>query len=860
MVDSTKTTKLRIVGENEASKAFKTLSKDIQNVSGAVNTLDRNIKLLTAGFISFKTAVQPAFQAIKNEIREIAVTGGLFESLEKRLEAVAGGAEQATESFEFIRQFTRETPLQLNQVADGFIRLKAFGLDPMNGTLQALTDSAIKYTGTTDGMRRVTLAIGQAWAKQKLQGQEILQLTEAGIPVWDLLAEVTGKTGTELQKLSESGKLGRREISLLIKEMGKVSEGAAVSMIQTYNGQLALFKDNIQQARNAVAEAGFLDFLRDGLMALNEEMTRLRETGELEEIASAISDGLVTIGTAAKETIGFIIEFREEIGLLIKFAAGFTLIKLINPLQKLVSVFGLVAGAARTATTVVAAFKTSPLLAADIALTKMGKSARLAAIGMRSLLSATNILFAAWAAFEAFKFFFPELYEELVRETKKVMITIVTLFKKAAIDIEAFWDGFTLRFTSGWETAISEIANSFISLLQTIVQSMAGVSSLLGLEDITEGLSSSIKALEDLKLNTGIEEELAAIRAEAKAAKEELDRLAVGAFIEVDREGEEEKKERTAQAKKKLPTADDIPVFGGTELSKDQLDALADFNEVEKEINKAYLERAQTIAEINLKLEEGLITQANAAKAVESANKKASDALADSVVKGRDLVAVLAGTKQEASMVAILDAATDSMRKFGKMTDIAGISVEQLSRSFSSGMVDAIDQYVSGVKSAGDAMREFAADFLRQIAKMILQQQILNALQAFGGAVGGGASTGAAVAHNGGIIGQNSRTMSVPSFTFGAAPRYHSGGIAGLAPNEVPAVLERGEEVLTRSDPRHRSNGGLQPQGDSGEMKVTINNLLDPAEVLEQAVNTPAGEKTILNQVVKVMRQTQRSR
>jgi hypothetical protein len=43
---------------------------------------------------------------------------------------------------------------------------------------------------------------------------------------------------------------------------------------------------------------------------------------------------------------------------------------------------------------------------------------------------------------------------------------------------------------------------------------------------------------------------------------------------------------------------------------------------------------------------------------------------------------------------------------------------------------------------------------------------------------------------------------------FEDAERYHSGGIAGLAPDEVPAILRRGEEVLTQADPRHRDNGG----------------------------------------------------
>lgn len=41
---------------------------------------------------------------------------------------------------------------------------------------------------------------------------------------------------------------------------------------------------------------------------------------------------------------------------------------------------------------------------------------------------------------------------------------------------------------------------------------------------------------------------------------------------------------------------------------------------------------------------------------------------------------------------------------------------------------------------------------------------------------------------------------------FAELVRYHTGGIAGLAPDEVPAVLRRGEEVLTQADPRHRDN------------------------------------------------------
>jgi hypothetical protein len=60
--------------------------------------------------------------------------------------------------------------------------------------------------------------------------------------------------------------------------------------------------------------------------------------------------------------------------------------------------------------------------------------------------------------------------------------------------------------------------------------------------------------------------------------------------------------------------------------------------------------------------------------------------------------------------------------------------------------------------------------------------------------------------HAGGVVGRTADVRSVPAGIFAGATRYHTGGRAGLAPDEVPAVLRRGEEVLTRSNPRHRDN------------------------------------------------------
>lgn len=76
---------------------------------------------------------------------------------------------------------------------------------------------------------------------------------------------------------------------------------------------------------------------------------------------------------------------------------------------------------------------------------------------------------------------------------------------------------------------------------------------------------------------------------------------------------------------------------------------------------------------------------------------------------------------------------------------------------------------------------------------------------AFGTQFGGGWSVGdinpevyAGFYHSGGIAGYPKSSRLVSPQLFAAAQRYHGGGVAGLGPGEVPAILKRGEPVLTQ--------------------------------------------------------------
>jgi len=101
------------------------------------------------------------------------------------------------------------------------------------------------------------------------------------------------------------------------------------------------------------------------------------------------------------------------------------------------------------------------------------------------------------------------------------------------------------------------------------------------------------------------------------------------------------------------------------------------------------------------------------------------------------------------------------------------------------------------------------------------------------------------VAHTGGVVGLTQFPQR-PSW-FDRAPRYHTGGVVGLAANEQTAILQKGEEVLTRDSPRNAMNlrAGSAPD-------INIRNVLvaDP-QLVPSHMASAAGERVILNTLTR---------
>jgi phage-related minor tail protein len=179
----------------------------------------------------------------------------------------------------------------------------------------------------------------------------------------------------------------------------------------------------------------------------------------------------------------------------------------------------------------------------------------------------------------------------------------------------------------------------------------------------------------------------------------------------------------------------------------------------------------------------------------------------------------------------------------------------------------------TGAKTAGQALRDMVGGFAQSMLDLISKRlgdkmlsSVLDAIDTKG--AGGGGAGGSLISkaaswigsffHDGGVVGAGgARTASFPAAMWSVAPRYHTGGIAGLKPNEVPAVLMAGEEVLTANDPRHKNNGGTMATRSMGPVSISISvtgaeggapdqaaAAQDLGAMMEQAVNAWATKQS----------------
>lgn len=280
--------------------------------------------------------------------------------------------------------------------------------------------------------------------------------------------------------------------------------------------------------------------------------------------------------------------------------------------------------------------------------------------------------------------------------------------------------------------------------------------------------------------------------------------------------------------------------------------------EAEKAVNQLLTQRNELEKQREIALENGDTETANQlATEIEAVNQQLLQAIDNAIA----MWTAIGGGEADAA-IAKLQTAKLEAQNLGDQAQQNYLQWDRVGDLFVNGLSNAFDSFAQAVaegQSVGEAARnaflQFAADFLREIAQMIIKQAILNALRAAFGGTPFGSLIGIGAAHTGGLIGSKragsgNRTRQVSPGVFASAQRYHTGGLVGLAPNEVPIIAKKGEEMLTEDDPRHMLNGGGKGEsgGGGGQAKgQTIVNAFDSPSFLESALASAGGQEVLMN-------------
>lgn len=231
-----------------------------------------------------------------------------FERMQVQFDTLEGSAAAGKRAMDWVQDFATRTPISLEQTTAAYAKLKAFGVDPTNGSLQALVDTMAATGGGAEQLDGLVLGLGQAWSKGKLQGEEAMQLLERGVPVWDLLAKKLGKTSAEVQTMSQKGQLGRKEITLLVEAIGDLNKGASDKMAKTWDGLMSNILDFVTKFQVMVMKSGLFDYLKSRLAALLDLLNQMAADGRLlawaESLGQAIQNSLETLWSIGSGIVG----------------------------------------------------------------------------------------------------------------------------------------------------------------------------------------------------------------------------------------------------------------------------------------------------------------------------------------------------------------------------------------------------------------------------------------------------------------------------------------------------------------------------------------------------------------------------
>nr|DAT44455.1 MAG TPA: tail tape measure protein [Caudoviricetes sp.] len=246
---------LNIQAKLDINDLVKTAARYRQEVTRMGVITDQQGNVMSTAWTRMKQAAT-AYLSL-DIARKIAETRGQFQQLEVAFTTLLGSQEKSAALMSQLVETAAKTPFDLKGVADGARQLLAYGFaaEDVNETLIRLGNVA---AGLGLPLERLTFLYGTTAVQGRLYARDMLQFQSSGIPVLQGLADMYGKTTSEINDMVTAGKIGFEDVRKVIEQM--TNEGGKFynlmeNQSKTITGQISNLGDALDMMFNNIGQA-----------------------------------------------------------------------------------------------------------------------------------------------------------------------------------------------------------------------------------------------------------------------------------------------------------------------------------------------------------------------------------------------------------------------------------------------------------------------------------------------------------------------------------------------------------------------------------------------------------------------------
>lgn len=257
----------------ETSKETKEFARKLKEAQAQLNTTSQGLRTAEGYMSSFGDAASGSSKSLAGAIAQGTIMAGFFSKLSSAALAAAksliksgieynaqiesyrvgltnmlGDAQAANEAMAAIQEDAARTPFSVDSLTQANQLLISAGENAgySRKVIMALGDAVSATGGGNEELSRMAANLQQIANVGKASAIDIKQFAYAGINVYQVLADYTGKTVQEVQNMTISYDL-LSEALIAASEEGGRYYNAMDTQSQTMNGRVSTLKDNVSQ-------------------------------------------------------------------------------------------------------------------------------------------------------------------------------------------------------------------------------------------------------------------------------------------------------------------------------------------------------------------------------------------------------------------------------------------------------------------------------------------------------------------------------------------------------------------------------------------------------------------------------------